>query len=310
MPDNSIEPEALPPFEVQYPPKSISPLSALFPAVGASLRRVAPERGAAFDKQTRGIVLSIVPVDRWLCQTQFGGIQVSTRALEITWAFCYATWVFYTRAVMGSEPSGEVIDLTSRADLQPALRLLDWAMSAMSAEHGPPWPNDLPRPSESTVFASDEHVATEMALVAVAFFLHHELAHNYLDPGGPEDELVHERACDEAAADWLLGVPGLAAQTRAKRAIGTAVGLLLITAYGVWTGRYDGVIHPFGFDRLIDVLETQVRADDSVVWAVVVAVLALHTTRARLPVPRPASDATFRDVANAYRDILLLDMTK
>lgn len=290
-------------FNVEYSQASTSPTAPLFAAVAEALRRAAPEREAQFDRETCGIVLRILDVDRWLCQTQFGAIQISTRTLEVTWAFCYASWVFYARVVMGKKPSGETVDLTKRRDVQPALRLLDWAMNAMGSEAGPFWPEDLPRPPVEVALASDEHVANELTLLALAFYLHHELAHTYLDAGATENMLAHERACDEAAAAWLLGVPDLPNEVRDKRALGVAVGLLLITANGLWTGRPDGVVHPFGFDRLVETLESHVMVDDETVWGVVVAILALHTTRARLSTPSGTYD-TFHAAARAYRDPL------
>ena len=50
----------------------------------------------------------------------YGAIQISTRALEITWAFVYASWRFYTRVLMGKEPAPEVVDLRQRADVKSA----------------------------------------------------------------------------------------------------------------------------------------------------------------------------------------------
>lgn len=293
-----------PALDVQYPADSPSPVAPLFHAVSDAMKRIAPERADDYEERTSGHVLSIVPADRWLCDTQFGAIQISTRAVEITWAFCYATWVYYTKVVMGTMPAGEVVDLSSRTDVHPALALLTWALDAMQTEGDPFWPGELPHPAVTPAFASDEHVADELTLVTLAFFLHHELAHTYLNPGDPGEELAHEQACDGAAAEWILGTSGLPPDVRAKRALGVAIGLLLITAFGVHTGQFDGVVHPYGFVRLVDTLESQVPPDEETVWAAAVAVLALHSTASGLPAPT-GHFSTFHEAARAYRDLLM-----
>lgn len=149
-------------------------------------------------------------------------------------------------------------------------------------------------------------MADEITLCAIAFFLHHELSHTYLDQVRSQSSLNHERDCDEAAAKWCLGAVGVQQLVVQKRALGVAVGLLVIAARGIHTGEHDGVEHPLDFDRLLDTLVAFVPPEQESVWGAVVAVLAIHTSAiGRSPPPGEFVGSTaFRDAAVAYREQL------
>ena len=292
---------------VELPEHTTSPIAHLLPHIGPSLERIAPERAVELTALTTGVQLTIADSTRWVCYASPGWrlIHVSTRVIELAWAYAYAYWVYYKRALEGKEHAGGAINLARRVDVQSALRLLGWALSELSEDRGTQWPVDVPHPSPSPAFASDEHVTDEITCCALAFFLHHELAHTYVTIPPGESDLDHERFCDDAAAGWIFSgrIPHLQLQ---KRALGTAVALLLITSRGIETGNHDGVMHPVDFDRLVNTLELHVPADQEAAWGLVLGVLALHGQRAGIQPPAGefAGPTAFRDAVLAYRNVL------
>jgi hypothetical protein len=302
--------------EYRYPAGTTSPIRHLLPALGEVFERVAPEHRANLRERTEDVTMEVLDSNKFECKAiaAFKLIVLSTRTIELTWAFSYAWWAFYHKEIAGTKADGQTVDLTGRDYLQPALRLLTWAVRertkrADEHDHGVnrSWPEDQVSPTPPHAYASDEHVADEMTLVGAAFMMLHELAHTYLEPeadsAGVVSELAHERDCDAEAARWMLSSSELSVEERGKRALGIAVALLLITTRGIHTGDHDGRQHPFDFDRLIDILETYVEPDDDTVWGFVVGILSLHLTKVDIPPPQVELE-NFYDCALAYQQLL------
>jgi len=290
---------------VNFPWASKSPIAHLLPSIGPAIERIAPERVAELERITCGVQLQITDTPRWICQASPGWklIQLSTRVIEVAWAFAYAYFVLYKCVFEGTQPTKDVVDLSARMDVQPALRLLEWALDELIVGPGHNWPADVPSPSDPPLFASREHVADEIALCAVGFFLHHELAHTYLTLSVGATAIEHERACDAAAAEWILGADGITDLEMQKRGLGVAVALLLITAKGVHSGQHDDVTHPIDFERLVDILLAKVPREQRAVWGMVAGVLSLHMTRRDILPPDGHFD-DFVDAVLSQREVL------
>lgn len=286
-----------------YPSDTESVIKHLLLDLGKVFERIAPEHGRDLDLRTRDVTMAVVDSPVFRCEATAGYklIVLSTRTIELTWAFSYAWWVFYQTVPMGTKADGKVHDMPAHPVLANALRLLDWAVKERSGGAGEAWPENLPMPSARRRFGSSEHVADEMTLVGAAFMVLHELAHTYLDPG--VDDLMHERECDQEAARWMLGDEDVPSDQRRKRALGLAVALLLIATKGIHTGDHDGRVHPLDFDRLVDTLKAHVKADADDVWGFVVGIMSLHLTEVGLTPPRVEFE-NFYDCALAYRELL------
>ena len=63
-------------------------------------------------------------------------------------------------------------------------------------------------------------------------------------------DLEEELFCNAAAANWILSDTGLDAAVVQKRALGVAVGMLMLTARGLGSADSHDGIHPPGYEPL------------------------------------------------------------
>jgi hypothetical protein len=273
-----------------------SPVACLLDSLGPVMRQIAPEQFPAFLDATDGLSLQVVDgidfLSRFDATTRT--IEISTRAVELLWCCSLAYSV-----------------LPRRAD--GAMKLLKWAFESFLNKSSGPWPEELPRPSSAPAHASDEHTANELAFAALAFVLHHELAHARLKheehPTGI-DSIEQEREADYAAAEWILGPPSRAdvdidihGAPFTTRSLGITIALSVLVAVGIHTGRHGGATHPRDFDRLINTLERHIPDPQHPAWEMAVAILKLHMESEQIRIPS-ATFPTVRDRADAYADVL------
>ncbi|MGI8547328.1 MAG: phage exclusion protein Lit family protein [Gemmatimonadaceae bacterium] len=291
---------------IQLPAQSNAKTAYLHPFIGNVLERIAPERARELDRFAHVPIL-VIESRKPVAYAMLGekAIVITARMTDLLWAVTYAHWIFYTRFCAGVMPDGATVDLTQRADLTPVLTLLSWATEELRAPAGTPWPDTLPQPVTRTTFsptddATEERVVDELTLAALAFILHHELAHLYITPEVGESSIDHERACDLAAGAWIFGEPAPEGDRAAeKRAVSVAAALLFIASIDL-TRTHAPTDHPIGVDRLADVLDPYIDVFRESVWGFAVGILALHA-KGDVSIP-PVEHETFRSAAIAYRD--------
>ncbi len=294
-----------PTFDI--PTQSTAKTAHLLPFLPNVLERVAPERAPKLEMYSE-VVVQVVDAEKPAMYAMPGQkvIILSTRTIDLVWAMTYAHWSFYTRYLVGTMPSGTTADLTMIPALNSTRALLSWARSEMQLPSGSLWPNNLPHPVARSTFspmdeATDERVVDELTFLAIAFMLHHELAHIYTSPGIKEYSIDHERACDLAASEWIFGERAAEGdRATEKRAIGSAVALLFIASLDL-TRTTTPKSHPIGVERLVDVLDTWIDESRESVWALVCGILALHATDAGVSIPQ-IEYPNFREATIAYRD--------
>jgi hypothetical protein len=128
--------------------------------------------------------------------------------------------------------------------------------------------------------------AYQVTLCAVAFLLHHELAHarlrhEPLPPGASSIE--HERDADYEAASWILG----AAKGKQfdKRTLGVAVSLAAMVGLRLLIGSDPARTHPCSFERPINTLAAHIHDPNHQAWGLAIVILTLYLDRERIPVP-------------------------
>ncbi len=179
------------------------------------------------------------------------------------------------------------------------------ALNSWLKEVDADWPSQLPKPVLDPIPASDEQFANELSLYAVAFILHHELSHIRLGHEG-SSQIDLEREADQAAAEWVLGsLPDEQDKRFLARALGMAVALAIMVAYGIHTGKYGGATHPRSYDRLMHVFDQHIRDPNHLAWFFVIAILTLHLDNAShgASVPKGPFDSA-RSCADASVDAL------
>jgi hypothetical protein len=145
-------------------------------------------------------------------------------------------------------------------------------------------------------------------LCAVAFLLHHELAHfrlrhPYRDPG--QESVEQERQADADAARWILA--GCTGEILQKRSIGAMIAFITLVAKAIYCAPKEVPTHPPSFDRLLRSLQPYLPDPHHAAWGMAVIITKLHLDNAGID----AGQKTFqsaRDVAEAYA-LLLPDRT-
>lgn len=184
------------------------------------------------------------------------------------------------------------------------MKLLKWAYDSwIKKDSQTPWPDNLPKPVIQPQKGTMESVADELSLCATAAYLHHELAHIRLNHTG-DSTIEQEREADYAKADWILdhGLP-LTDYKFIKRALGIAVALEVLTAYGIYTNKFGGKTHPCSYDRLVNTVSKHVTDSNHIVWAVIAVTLKLHLDNRKVQTPDVEYE-NFMECVNAYADLM------
>lgn len=278
-----------------------------------SIYAVAPERADRLQSSVADCRLSLVDDSAWICEVapKIKEIRVSVGTMTILWCFSHAYVVLHDRVFLRwMTAGGGDVDLTTDPVVAAAMRLLQWAMIGWKTGSRPnwtwSWPGGVLMPVEHAAEGSPENVADELALVAAAFLVHHELAHVYLrhGPCGPGAESIdQERDADGEAASWLLSGLHHDDHRFVKRALGIATALGASTALGIHTGYYGGSTHPRHFDRLKHALDPYIPVEHHKVWQFIILALKLHIDNVGLSVASRTFDSG-RECFESYLDVL------
>jgi hypothetical protein len=128
-------------------------------------------------------------------------------ALEYLWAFSHYCWVLTQEYAQAQENGFSDFNCVGNERLQESFHLLAWAKVNLTGTGTEQWPQHGPCPRHTPLSdGDDEHVATELFLCALAWMLHHEIAHIVLGHPFVNTFLSYneERDADAFATNWLL----------------------------------------------------------------------------------------------------------
>lgn len=271
-----------------------------------ALESVAPERSLELrdTMENENVRLDIRP-DAFGLLFQVGPDQERAyEVIETSPIACYLLWVValdslaWMAAIFASQgwrmPDGTALDVADAEKARAtAAAALAWAENAITTGNITGVPPRLPRrrPPDPLPPGADQDIellATELALCAAGWIMHHELAHARLHHRGSGlDPLVKEREADGAATEWLLASADAASAK--KRSLGISIATITFLRLEERTGRvHDGFgryDHPAAIERLHTAL-SDVRVDDD---AVGMAVIKLCRLLAERQVDAPAT---------------------
>jgi hypothetical protein len=221
-----------------------------------------------------------------------GGIH---KVIETSPLACYLLWAVAMEALANMAavfaasrfqmPDGRFLNAaeTKRAS-ETAATALAWVEDAITSGQVTGSPSRLPRrapyPLPPGADQDIELAATELALCAAGWVMHHELAHARLGHiGSSIASLMKEKEADQAATEWLINsITGSAAK---KRSVGIAVATITLlrleeaVGRGTRAGRFT---HPPAIERLHTAL-SDVRIDDDGVAVACIALCRLLDAR-------------------------------
>ena len=207
------------------------------------------------------------------------------------WAHCYAYYAAF--CAFNAQRTGQTLESgygISEKDLNRAGDLLEWAVSVdvtirKTKRTGlpielPVVPTNTPLPFEGVERSVLIKGSEVIFLNALAFIIHHELAHVRLGHHGVEGDLSlqQEFEADEAAARWLLGNESQAEFDYLVRHLGVAIALIWFTSI-YFREKAETRTHPPAWKRLLKALEPTVRGEEDAIWGFVSIALGLHFHR-------------------------------
>lgn len=291
-------------MKFQFPESSDFPSKRFFPLLEDIVFNIAPEKYENIVKDTDEVQLIVTDNNEWDCKASpdWRVIFISRKAIEVTWALCYGYFKFYTQLCNGIKPNGQVLSLKENINLDAAVKLISWAFENLTDKQKiSEIPQGIPSIGDTIQKGSDEHAILEITSCTIAFFIHHELAHINLNDVKFDNPIGEEWACDKRAIDLILSDAD--EEEFNKRAYGISVGLLLINGIGTETRFYDGIEHPFAYDRLFINLKNHIDKENDKIWGWVVAILSLQMTNVQIPQPNIIFD-NFYQCAEKFRDLL------
>lgn len=284
----------------------VRPLMEAVPEMLAEIPEKAREDAEILKLTLDDLRVRITGSDNWRFEASgFGILYISRRAFEFLWVFVYAHLVIYAKIFAERRVAGD-IDIGKHPELALPREMLTWLHSDV-ARHGQAMPVHFPSPDPKVERKSLEGIAFRLALHAIRFHIFHELAHLVFARKGNRPPLLldEERACDLQAIRWMTTrAAGDYAEHEGTKT-GAAMGLLYLAAFGIDTGRHDGVTHPRSYHRLVDTLREAYGAKEDRVWGPVLAVLAAHCSNMHIKIncSKDGYD-TFRDASLFVRQTI------
>jgi hypothetical protein len=148
-------------------------------------------------------------------------------------------------------------------------------------------------------------IGEDIFKMALAFILHHEIAHLRLEHSAQSPKAEYE--ADQAAIDWLLRVDGLPLAEAIVRQFGIATGLGWLSALNVYVGPGSGKTHPPAAQRFFTGVEYMTQGlgnNAELPWCTCQMVLLLHAQNAGFPVEPNHMKGSFKEIAKNLLQVI------
>lgn len=265
-----------------------SPIRCLDEDIISSLLRIAPEREQELlnfrDKYDPEVLFFDKKGFSFSVNTEQNQIKLPTQSLEFLWCASYVFYLIYKKYTDCQQANvSDQFDLHGDVELRSGMELYRWSITNLSSSSSCEWPDETACPAKSNSQATEcELIADELFLSAIAWILHHEIAHIYNkhpnEPTTYEESREQEREADKSATTWILGDEDCPKRLK-KRGVGIAVAALVITTQDLLSGEFKETTHPKSFERLFSVLDGSFD-DDHLVYEFSVIILQTHMTLA------------------------------
>jgi hypothetical protein len=260
-----------------------SPICLLKSEIAAAPFNVAPEKKTCCERilDTHNIVLIVVDEPKFGVRVRLQEdskhheIVLPIASLEYLWAFSHYAWVLIHEYAEAQRASQSQFNCVGNERLQKSFDTLEWAKSNLNDSGAGQWPTSGPRPTKRPDSDEDSEAATELFLCAIAWILHHEIAHVELshpliNTNFSEQE---EKEADEFATKWLLEGLSKDDPKLKKRAFGLIIALLCIQSLEVDTSPNLRNTHPDAHDRIFNNISTYQVGDEEFIEAICSVVL-------------------------------------
>lgn len=232
-----------------------SPILSLENAIASSAFRIAPEleNELAEVRDQNNLSFSLVDEPGFSLRVLLmeGEVIINIAALEYLWASVHAHFVLFDEYRKAQEQGIHKFDTGGCDRRKNAVALLDWAVQNISTKGTAKWPQGLPCPEKHPEHESDVHVTNELFLCAIAWILHHEIAHVRLahPPLSTCRSMSEEKEADIAATRWILSMSKVVSEST-KRTFGIALAILAMLGLDEPVNKGPLPTHPDAFERI------------------------------------------------------------
>lgn len=280
-----------------------SPILTLENAIAGCAFRIAPERNheLAEFRDSRHIKLSLVDERDFNIRVLLdkNEVIIGIAALEFLWASCHAQLVIYHEYGLAQQSDATIFDTGGSDRRLNAMKLLNWAGHNIQNSGKELWPADLPQPVRYPVPLSDIHAANELFLCAIAWIIHHELAHLRLNHQALSSPctIVEEKDADLEATKWILDKCTDSKETR-KRTYGIAAAILALQGFQNEDQFVSLKTHPSTFERIDYCLTAANIDDDDEIYAF--SAVTMQIQLAHRGIHKSHAGSSFRELYSEY----------
>lgn len=279
--------------------RTLTPISQLFTAIAASPFRIAPEVAHELEREVGDRNIELEFTDKPLVYAEYvperSTIRLGVSFLSALWTAAHAYIVAYHEYQAAQRAGATYFSLGETARVANAYHLYREARNTVAQRQHFTWPVEAPKPQRYPFEHTDGHIANELFLVAVAWIVHHEIAHARL---GHDDlttaQIAEEVAADTSATRWVCeGEQD--PQRLHKRAMGIATATMFLLSLDLQVGRLTTTSHPPSYERLINNIDIARLEDDQMLYAFAFVLLDIHLAEIGLS-DRVPKTGTFRDM--------------
>ena len=279
--------------------KTLTPISELFNAITASPFRIAPEAATGLEAEIARLDISLEFTDEPRVYAEYVVSQAKVRLgvafLSALWTAAYG-YIDAFHEYQAAQRRGErYFALGHVPRVADAYALYCSAREAVAAFAPFDWPQGTSKPVRYPFEHSDGYAANELFLVAIAWIIHHEIAHGRL---GHEEftmtSITQEVEADASATRWICAgeTDNLRLQ---KRAMGVATAIVFLLALDLQVGRTTTTTHPPSFERLMNNLDNTGLDEDQMTYAFAFVLVDIHLAEQGID-GDVVRDGTFRDM--------------
>lgn len=279
---------------------TLTPISVLFNAIASSAFRVAPEAAARLEAEIARLNISLEYSDDPKVYAEFvvseSKVRLGVPFLSALWTAAHAYIVTYHEYQTAQRKGERYFSLGQVPRVADAYTLYRGAREAVALCKPFAWPQGATKPLRYPFEHSDGYAANELFLVAIAWIVHHEIAHGRL---GHEEITVasrlQETEADEAATRWICD--GETDNLRLhKRAMGVGAAIVFLLALDLQVGRLSTTTHPPSFERLMNNLDAVRLDEDQMIYAFAFVLVDIHVAEHGIADGDIDRDGTFRDM--------------
>ena len=280
-----------------------SPILELKNAIAGCAFRIAPERASELaelrDLNNLTITLVDEPGFNIRVRLPTHEVIINVAALEFLWASAHAHLILYNEYGLAQRSGSGTFDTGGTERSRKAMKLLAWAGRNISGTGKDQWPVGLPQPVRFPTEKSDGHVTNELFLCALAWIIHHEIAHIRLNHQALATtcSIVEEKDADVAATMWILEKSAVPQESR-KRTFGIAAAILALQGFRSPDKFVSLKTHPSTFERIDYCLTAAKVSENDEVFAF--AAVTMQIQLASLGINLKFKGSTFRKLYSEY----------